>query len=337
MFTTLLTQKFELKAPIINAGMAFVAGPELAAAVANAGGMGMLGGAMIPAEGLRMMIRATRERTVGPFGVDLIADFIDNTHIDLLIEEQVPVAAFFWSPPSPAQVARLKAGGVGFWMQIGSVEEAKASAKLGAEALIVQGAQAGGHNRSQARLEPLFAAVRKAVPALPLIAAGGIVDGVTMAAALAQGADAVWCGTRFLVACEADAHDGYKRRVVEAGDDCTRLTTVFGPEWPGQPVRALVNEAVRVSEGRVDAALAEAAGEFIGTAVLGGQTIPVPRYTALLPTRTFDADLEWACLTAGECAARIGSVESARTIIERMMDEAGRTVRRVHELATVGG
>jgi NAD(P)H-dependent flavin oxidoreductase YrpB (nitropropane dioxygenase family) len=323
MFTTRITEKFGLKTPIINAGMAFVAGPELAAAVAEAGGLGMLGGAMVPAEGLRMMIRATREMTSGCFGVDLIGDFIDDTHVDVLIEERVPLVVFFWSAPSPAQVARLKSGGVGFWMQIGSLDEAKAGVALGAEALIVQGTEAGGHNRSVARLETLFAAVRDALPDMPLIAAGGIADGASMATALSRGADAVWCGTRFLASCEADAHAGYKARVVGAKADCTALTTVFGPEWPGQPIRALVNEAVRVSEGRVDAALAEAAGDMIGTVVLGGQTMPVPRYSAILPTRAFDADLEWACLTAGECAADIGSIEPARAIIDRMMHEAG--------------
>lgn len=324
MFTTRITEKFGLRSPIINAGMAFVAGPELAAAVANAGGLGMLGGAMVPPEGLRLMIRATRDRTPGCFGVDLIGDFLDDRHIDVLIEEKIPLAVFFWSAPSPAQAARLKAGGVGFWMQVGSVEEAKAAVALGAEALVVQGSEAGGHNRSVAPLAALFASVRGTLPDMPLIAAGGIADGAGMAAALSRGADAVWCGTRFLAACEADAHDGYKARVIDAGKESTALTTVFGPEWPGQPVRALVNAAVRASEGRVEAALEEAAGQMIGTTVLGGETIPVPRYSALLPTRAFDADLEWACLTAGECAAAISSVEPAAVIIARMMEEAGR-------------
>ena len=329
MFTTRITEKFGLKAPIINAGMAFVAGPELAAAVAEAGGLGMLGGAMVPAEGLRLMIRATRDRTPGSFGVDLIGDFIDDTHIDVLIEEGVSVVVFFWSAPSPAQVARLKAGGVGFWMQISSVEEAQASAALGTDALIIQGSEAGGHNRARAPLESLFATVRDALPDMPLIAAGGIIDGKTMAAALSRGADAVWCGTRFLASREADAHHGYTARVVDAGKDCTAITTVFGPEWPGQPVRALVNEAVRVSEGRVAAALEEAAGQTIGTVILGGETLPVPRYSAILPTRAFDADLEWACLTAGECAAEIKSVQPARVIIARMMEEASQALAAV--------
>ena len=322
MFTTRITERFGLTSPIINAGMAFVAGPELAAAVANAGGLGMLGGAMVPAEGLRLMIRATRGRTSRSFGVDLIGDFLDDTHINALIEEHVRLAVFFWSAPSPAQVGRLKSGGVDFWMQIGSVDEARAAAALGAEALVVQGSEAGGHNRSQAPLEALFGAVRAALPDIPLIAAGGIANGADMARALSRGADAVWCGTRFLASSEADAHDGYKARVVGAGKDGTRLTTVFGPEWPAQPVRALVNEAVRASDGRVEAALKEAAGQVIGTTILGGETINVPRYSALLPTRAFNADLEWSCLTAGECAADIVSIQPAGAIIARMINEA---------------
>jgi NAD(P)H-dependent flavin oxidoreductase YrpB (nitropropane dioxygenase family) len=322
MFDTHLSKAFKLKTPIINAGMAFVAGPELAAAVANAGGLGMLGGAMIPAEGLRMMIGATRSMTAKNFGVDLIGEFIEESHIEVLIEEKVALAVFFWSAPSAAQVKRLKAGGVAFWMQVGTVMEAIKASELGAEALIVQGSEAGGHNRSEATLGTLFPAVRDAVPGLPLIAAGGISDGASMAAALLRGAAAVWCGTRFLASKEADAHEGYKQRVLEAKTGSTAITTVFGPEWPGQPLRALVNEAVRVSAGREVEALAEAQGQTIGKTLLGGQPIPVPRYSAILPTRAFNADLEWACLTAGESAANIQSIESAADIIKSMMAEA---------------
>ena len=322
MFDTRITREFKLKTPIINAGMAFVAGPELAAAVANAGGLGMLGGALVPAEGLRAMIRATRSMTEKNFGVDLIGDFIDDAHIDVLVQERVPLVVFFWSAPSPAQVRRLKAGGVKFWMQVGSVNEARAGVDCGAEALIVQGSEAGGHNRSQATQAVLFTAVRDVLPQLPLIAAGGIVDGVAMASALLRGAAAVWCGTRFLASNEADAHDGYKSRVLKAQAGDTTMTTVFGPEWPDQPLRVLVNQAVRTSNGRVAEAIKEASGRMIGTTVLGGETVPVPCYSALLPTRAFNADLEWACLTAGECSANIKTLEPAGAIIARMTREA---------------
>lgn len=199
-------------APIINAGMAFVAGPELAAAVSNAGGLGMLGAAMVPPKLLQALIAATRKMTDRPFGVDLIGEFAEDAHVDALAEARVALAVFFWSAPSPAQVARLKAAGVAFWMQVGSVEEARAAAALGAETLIVQGSEAGGHNRAEATLASLFPAVRAAVPDMPLVAAGGIVDGASMAAALMRGADAVWCGTRFLASREADAHEDYKAR-----------------------------------------------------------------------------------------------------------------------------
>lgn len=329
MFNTRLSEKFKLMVPIINAGMAFVAGPELAAAVANAGGLGMLGGAMVPAEGLRMMIGATRSMTGKNFGVDLIGEFIDDSHIQVLIEEKVALAVFFWSVPSAAQVKQLKRGGVAFWMQVGTVMEAKAAAELGAEAIIVQGSEAGGHNRSEGTLGTLFPAVRDAVPGLPLIAAGGISDGASMAAALLRGADAVWCGTRFLASKEADAHEGYKQLVLKAKSGGTVITTVFGPEWPGQPLRALVNKAVRISAGREDEALAEARGQTIGTTVLGGQSMPVPSYSAILPTRAFDADLEWACLTAGEAAANIQSIESAADIIRNMMVDAEAAIARL--------
>ncbi len=322
MFNTRLTKKFKLTIPIINAGMAFIAGPELAAAVANAGGLGMLGGAMVPAEGLRLMIGATRSMTEKNFGVDLVGEFIEDSHIKVLIEEKVTLVVFFWSAPSMAHVNQLKKAGIAFWMQVGTVVEARKASELGAEAIIVQGSEAGGHNRSEGTLSTLFPAVRDAVPTLPLIAAGGISDGASMAAALLRGADAVWCGTRFLASKEADAHEGYKQRVLKAKAGGTVITAVFGPEWPGQPLRALINEAVRTSAGREDEALAEAQGQMIGTTVLGGQAMPVPRYSAILPTRAFDADLEWACLTAGETAANIQSIESAADIIKNMMREA---------------
>jgi NAD(P)H-dependent flavin oxidoreductase YrpB (nitropropane dioxygenase family) len=241
------------------------------------------------------------------------------------------LVVFFWSGPSPSQVRRLKEGGVKFWMQVGSLDEARAGLDLGAEALIVQGSEAGGHNRSVGSLMVLLSELRDARLGVPLIAAGGIADGVGMAAALLHGAEAVWCGTRFLASQEADAHDDYKRRVVRAKAGDTAMTSIFGPEWPDQPMRVLVNKAVRNPEGRQDAA---SRGVTIGTTVLGGQTIPVPCYSAILPTRLFDADLEWACLTAGECSATIKQVEPAGSIVSTMAQEAEAVIAR---LASVGG
>jgi NAD(P)H-dependent flavin oxidoreductase YrpB (nitropropane dioxygenase family) len=322
MLKTSITEAFGLTTPIISAGMAFVAGPELAAAVANAGGLGMLGTGRTPPEGLRHMIRHTRGLTHRAFGVDLIGDFVEDGHIEVLCEEKVPLAVFFWSPQSAMQVARLKAAGVRFWMQVGTLAEAHEAASLGVEARIVQGSEAGGHNRAEAPLARLFPAVKAALPGLPLIASGGIMDGRTLLAALAMGAEAAWCGTRFLASEEAAAHPAYKRRVVAAKPGDTEITAVFGPEWPGQPLRAITNAAVVKSRGRNEAALRESEGETIGTVRLGSETVPVPRYSTILPNREFEADLDWACLTAGECAGMIEDILPAGDIVRRMTAEA---------------
>ena len=329
MLQTQLSKSLNLETPLINAGMAFVAGPALAAAVSNAGGLGMLGTGMAPPEGLRQMIRATRALTSRPFGVDLIGTFAEVGHIDVLIEEALPVAVFFWDLPTADAAARLRRAGTKFWMQVGRMSEAADAVARGAEVLIVQGAEAGGHNRSEAPLAQLLPRMRRAHPNVPMIAAGGIFDGASMAAALCLGAEAVWCGTRFLASSEADAHAGYKQAVIAAGANGTEVTKVFGPEWPGQEIRALINKAVATARGRETAALAESQGEIIGSVQLGGQTLPVPRYSAILPTPEFKADLDWACLTAGECAADIHSIEPAGEIVRRMTDEASRILEQL--------
>jgi NAD(P)H-dependent flavin oxidoreductase YrpB (nitropropane dioxygenase family) len=329
LLKTRITEAFGLEHPIINAGMAFVAGPELAAAVANAGGLGMLGTGMTPPAGIRAMIGATRSLTHRPFGVDYIGNFVEDGHIDVLVEEEVPLTVFFWAPPSAGHVQKLKASGVQVWMQVGTVAEAIEARGLGVDALIVQGSEAGGHNRAEAPLAQLFPRVAQVTGGMPLIAAGGIMDGSSMAAALAIGAEAVWCGTRFLASDEAAAHPHYKRAVVEAKPGDTEITTVFGPEWPGQALRAIVNKAVIASRGREEAALSEAEGEVIGHVTLGGETVPVPKYSAILPTREFDADLDWSCLTAGECASRIDSVLPAGEIVKTMSRDAEAILARL--------
>src|SRR3954467_8913214 len=118
MLKTELSEALGLKTPIINAGMAFVAGPDLAAAVSNDGGLGMLGTGMAPPEGLRQMIRASRVPTRRPFGVDLLGAFTEEAPIDVLVEEKVPVAVFFWDLPSKVAVAKLRRAGVRYWMQV---------------------------------------------------------------------------------------------------------------------------------------------------------------------------------------------------------------------------
>jgi len=322
MFSTSITRTFGLTTPIVNAGMAMIARPALAAAVCEAGGLGTIGSDINPPDVLRNLVRQTKTLTKRPFGVDLIGDFVTDEHVSVLIEEQVAVAIFFWTLPTQEHVERLKEAEIKVWMQVGRIAEAEQAAALGADALIVQGAEAGGHNRAEASTMTLFPRIRTRFPGLPLLAAGGIVDGTTMAAALVLGADAVWCGSRFLASQEAEAHDAYKDRVLSADVGDTAILSIYGPEWPDQAMRVIVNDGARVALGREPQAIADAEGQIIGSTVLNGQSIPVPRYSAILPTRGFDGDIEQVCLTAGQSAGNIDEILPAGEIVRRMTSEA---------------
>jgi NAD(P)H-dependent flavin oxidoreductase YrpB (nitropropane dioxygenase family) len=302
--------------------MAMIARPALAAAVCEAGALGTIGCDINPPDVLRHLVRQTKTLTNRPFGVDLIDDFVTDEHVSVLIEERVALAIFFWTLPTLERVERLKQAGIKVWMQVGRVAEAEQAVPLGADALVVQGAEAGGHVRAEASTMTLFPRIRRRFPGLPLLAAGGIVDGVTMAAALVLGADAVWCGSRFLASQEAEAHDAYKDRVLAADVGDTAILSIYGPEWPGQAMRTIVNDGARVALGREAEAIRDAEGQIIGSTVLNGQTIPVPRYSAILPTRAFDGDIEQACLTAGQSAGNIDEILPAGEIVRRMTNEA---------------
>ena len=231
---TRLTQEYQLEIPFVNAGMAFVATAPLATAVCNAGGLGMIGIAAMSPPVLRAQIDDIRRATSRPFGVNIIARFSTPEQIDVLVEGRVPVVVFFWDEAPADWIARLRAAGSKIWFEIGSVAEARAAMARGAEAFVVQGVEASGHNRSSAGR---CHSCRRFAPPPP--------DGRTAAAALALGADGVWVGTRLLASHEADAHPGYKQRVLAAEVDGTVRNNIFGPEFPVEHVRMTPCKACR--------------------------------------------------------------------------------------------
>lgn len=328
MFETPVTRRFGLRTPILNAGMAMIARPALAAAVSEAGGLGTLGNDVNPPEGLRALVHETRALTARPFGVDLIGEFTTEAHVDVLVEERVALVIFFWTTPPADWVRRLQAVGSAVWMQVGSVAEAHEAVARGVDGLVVQGAEAGGHTRAEASTMTLFPRIRRLFPALPMAAAGGIADGATMAAALMLGADAVWCGSRFLASAEANAHAGYQQRVVEADVGDTVVTTLFGPEWPDQPMRVLRRPEVQAAlDGRAPSVDASVLAT-IGSVVLGGARVPLPPFSAILPMRDFEGDIDRACLTMGQSAGNIDAVLPAAEIVHRMDAEARQALAR---------
>ncbi|AGC41854.1 2-nitropropane dioxygenase [Myxococcus stipitatus DSM 14675] len=343
---TRLTRELGVHYPFVSAGMAFVALPPLVIAVSEAGGIGMLGSAPEPAPFLRARLHAIREGTQRPFGVNFIVeqaragDFTTREHIDTCIAEKVPVVAFHWGLPPSDWVRDLKAAGTKVWVQASSVEFARDALALGVDGLIAQGRQAAGHNRGTLPTLQLVRELRGLTDTLPILAAGGIADGLSAARALYHGADGVWVGTRMVASVEAYAHPGYKQRVVDGDARDSDFTTLFGPEWTGARQRVLRNRVVREWAGR-EARAPSNPSDSIGTTRLypgltGGDALyALPRFSAFVPTPDTKGDLEEMALPAsGSSMARIESVLPAGQIVVEMMEGAHRLLANPYELET---
>ena len=295
---TRLTDEFGVRYPFVCAGMAFVGTAPLAAAVASAGGIGMLGVATEQAPGVLSLIRATQALTDRPFGVNFIVDdtafgpMTTDAHINACVEAGVKLVTFHWNPPLARWVDTLHAAGAKVWFQTGLVEQALDATYAGVDGIVAQGSEAGGHVRATTRTIPTFKKIRAAIPSsILLLASGGIADGRSAAEALAHGADGVWVGTRLVASIEANAHDEYKRRIVKAAERATAHTTLFGPEWPGQRMHVLRNRVVKEWAGRDDqipnpppppAVIGHTT--LMPNSVPGGIPYNMPKFSAMMPT-----------------------------------------------------
>lgn len=228
------TALFGCRYPIQQAGIGGVASPALALAVAEAGGFGMLS-AVMGAQDLSAQLDHVPAGL--PVGVNFLIPFLDRMALEDA-SARVPLVEFFWGEPNAALVDVVHRGGARAGWQVGSVDEARAARDAGCDVVVVQGVEAGGHVRGTVGLLPLLDEVRNVVE-LPLVAAGGIGTGRSMAAALVAGADAVRIGTRFVAAAESGAHATYVAALVAAHADDTVLTTAFGDGWPDAPHRVL--------------------------------------------------------------------------------------------------
>jgi NAD(P)H-dependent flavin oxidoreductase YrpB (nitropropane dioxygenase family) len=288
------------------------------AAVSEAGGLGILGTAALPAAELRGRVADVRARTRRPFGVNLIVvatplgPLTTDAHIQVLLEERLSPVVFHWDPPPREWLTALAAAGSRIWRTVNSLEAAKQAVADRADALVVQGAEAGGHNRSRTPLRELLPAIARAAGERHVVAAGGIADAAGVANALALGADAVCLGTRFIACVESAAHPEWQRRIVAAGPNDTAITHIFGPEWPDAPMRVLRNRAVRRAERGEPPPSASAP---IGTTRLSGQPYPMPVHSAVLPTRATEGDFDEMCLAAGTSAAAIDRIERAADVV----------------------
>jgi NAD(P)H-dependent flavin oxidoreductase YrpB (nitropropane dioxygenase family) len=280
----------------------------LVAGVSRAGGLGTLGASWTDPSSLREEIRAIMRTTDRPFCVNLVLDFEQDERLEVAVEERVPWVSFSFGL-RPELVDRARAGGARVLVQVASVPAARAAAEAGADALIVQGVEAGGHVQSVVGLLPLIVAVRRVV-SLPLVAAGGIADPASARAALVAGSVAVAMGTRFVASEECAAHPRYKARLLEAEGRDTVLTELFDVGWPA-PHRVLRNSTYERWEAGGSPASGSRPGE--GEEVAPG----IPRYAINMPLAGIEGDVEAMAMYAGQGVGTVDAVEPAAAIVER--------------------
>jgi NAD(P)H-dependent flavin oxidoreductase YrpB (nitropropane dioxygenase family) len=320
-----LLERLGVERPVVQAGMGGgLSRAPLAAAVSAAGGLGTVG--FLPPDALRREIAAARERTERPVAANLLLPFAREPHFAAASEAGVVVT--FWGRP------RRRTGRV--WIhQCGSVEEARAAQAAGADAVIAQGVEAGGHVRGTTPALELLERVRAALPdGYPVLVAGGIATADDVRAALDAGAAAAVLGTRFLLTPESGAHPLYRERLVHA--DATVLTELFGMGWPAKH-RVVENDALRRWTGRdargpaavralnrATAPLLARAPARMQEALAARQSPRLPLLGPVGPTGDRPAALvEAGALYAGETVARIRDVRPAGELV-RELDPAGR-------------
>jgi nitronate monooxygenase len=250
---TALTEAFGLEYPIVLAPMASVSGGRLAAAVSNSGGLGLVGGGYGDPDWLREELSLARGEARRPWGVGLITWCATGEAVDLALSYEPSAVMLSFGDPSP-YASIIKETGCELICQVQDVEGALAAEAAGADFIVAQGTEAGGHGAAHASTLPLVPAVVDAVDATPVLAAGGIADGRGLAAALMLGAHGVLIGTRFYASTEALGHEQAKEQIVAARGSETKRTQVFdvvrGVQWPEEYTgRALRNDFLERWDG----------------------------------------------------------------------------------------
>jgi nitronate monooxygenase len=333
---TRLTDLLGIEYPIVQAPIGSATCPELAAAVTDSGGLGHLAVTWRSLDGTRRVIEETREATDGPFAVNLALD--DRTthlptdeHLDVVLDAGARVVSLSFGDPAP-HVDRIDEAGATPIATVGSAEEARSAVEAGVDAVVAQGAEAGGHLQSDVAAMPLVPRVADAVAAggggVPVVAAGGIADGRGVAAALALGADGAWLGTRFVATREANVVDDYRDRVADASETDTVRTGLFDRGWPGRDHRVLRNSTVEAWEtaDRSPSGERPGEGERIGAYPDGH---PVERYGDDIPVAGATGDTEAWALYAGQSAGTVDAVRPAGEVVERLATGARAAIDRL--------
>ena len=312
---------FGLKYPISNAGMAGAAGPELAIAVSNAGGLGAIGTPSGSPDVIRGRVSQTRSGTNRPFAVNYLLgplpaqlDAFLERIVAVALDAGAPIIQFAWGIPPRDTVAAIRDRHAKMGVQVGSAAGARRALDLGAEYLICQGTEAGGHVQATRTLYEALPAVLEEAKTVPVLAAGGIANGSHIRRALQAGASGVLIGTRFVATKEAAAHDEYKALVTRAKAADTVLTVCFHDGWPNAPHRALRNRTFEMWEaaGCPPDGRRPGEGDILATNASTGATRR--RYSGGSPVRDDQGAIADMALFAGQGVDAIRDITESRII-----------------------
>lgn len=299
---TRVTELLDLEYPIIQGGMAWVAEYHLASAVSNAGGLGIIGAGGASVDFVREQIKKTKEKTDRPFGVNLMLMNPQADEIARVIADEGVKVVTTGAGNSGKYIPMWKEAGVKVIPVVASVAMAKMMERAGADAVIAEGMESGGHIGSATTMA-LVPQVVDAVK-IPVIAAGGIADGRGLAAARMLGAEAVQMGTRFVVANESIVHNNYKEKVIKAKD----IDSVVTGMTHGHPVRAIRNRMTR---------------EYLRLEKEGADFMELEKLTlGALKKAVVDGDAENGTLMAGQIAGLVGKQQSCAEIITEIVNQA---------------
>jgi len=319
---TSLTRLLGLSVPIVQAPIGGLTNPRLAAAVSNAGGLGMLAIGFRTVEDIRENLRETKALTSRPFGVNLIIDEPQDERLAAALEDGgVRLVSFFWGDPAPYLPAVHAAGALAS-LTTGSAAEAKQAVDDGVDIIVAQGWEAGGHVWGEVSTLALVPAVVDAVGSdVPVIAAGGITDGRGLAAALALGAGGAWMGTRFVAAEETGAHPDYLARLLAARETDTFHSSLFDIGWPDAPHRTLRNATIEawLAAGRPPSGQRPGEGDVLAHRADGSEIV---RYQSISVRDSMSGNVADLSLWAGQGAALVHDVLPAGEIVRRVAAQA---------------
>ena len=319
--TSALMAAFGLKYPIFCAGMGGPAGPDLAIAVSNAGGLGGIGGGVGAADVVRERVARTKAGTNRPFAINYLLARGEPATVPVALDAGAPIIQFAWGIPAADVVAAIRKAGAKMGVQVASTGGARRALDLGADYLICQGTEAGGHVQSSRALYDLLPAILDEAKTVPVLAAGGIANGAHIRRALLAGAAGVLIGTRFVATLEAGAHADYKRVLGRSKAADTVMTVCFQDGWVNAPHRVLRNATLEMWEaaGCPPPGKRPGEGDVLTTNAVTGAT--KRRYGAGSPGPDDRGATQELVLYAGQGVDAIRDVPSAGDLVARLWKE----------------